>query len=582
MRFSPDLTPAPTHRLLRVPPGLLEPRLYRAAFAPALLALIVLAFSLQDEASPIATELAPPSFNAQRAVTTADQLVRNYGARESGSIQDNRTAELVSARLTAAGFAAATYNFDSRTLNGSRTLTNVVGVRPGPSDRRLMIVVSRDGAEGELERAGAYETGVLLELARVIQGRAFEHTLVLASVTGGVDGGLGAAELAKSARRPVDGVLVIRNIAAVRKGAAVLTVYDSRLEPDPVFERSVERLTAVDIPGGAENRSIPAQLVRQAFPLGLGEQATYPGHGLPVAAVSPGGEPLAPSVDAPFDSIESIGQVALRTLTTFDGDFQPAAPQAKPLAVGGKLIPQWALILFIGTLFIPLVIAAIDGWARARRWNESAARGVLAPPMAFIWLLLLGLILRGLALTGLFAAPALPANPLAIDAGSATIVGVVVGMIAALGIAVAAAAARQGTPKGGEAGFGLWIAAAALAVFVVNPIAGGFVLILLHMLLLLLLTGGGSRGKVLAMVAVGILPLIAATLYYPVVLGLAPLESIGYAVMLEAGGFVGWLSLAAGCLFMAAVGTSLLHLLWTAPRQGKSNGLAPPISPLRR
>lgn len=564
-----------------MPPGLLEPRLYRAAFAPALLALIVLAFSLQDKASPLATELAPPSFNTQRAVTTADQLVRNNGARESGSIQDNRTAELVAARLTAAGFKAAEYRFDARTLNGNRKLTNVVGVRPGPSDRRLLIVASRDGAQGELVRAGAYETGVLLELARVIQGRAFDHTLVLASVTGGVDGGLGAAELARTARRPIDGVLVIRNIAAPRDGAPVLTVYDSRLEPDPVFERTVERLTALDIPGGVENRSIPAQMVRQGFPLGLGEQAMFPGNGLAVASVSPGGEPLAPSVDAPFDAVGAIGQIALRTLTTFDGDFRPTPPQAKPLAVGGKLIPQWALMLFIGTLFIPLIVAAIDGWARARRWNESAARGLLAPPMALAWLLLLGLLLRGVALTGLIVAPKLPANPLAIDATTETIVGIIVATLAMLGVAVAGAAARQGTPKGGEAGFGLWIAAAGVAVFAVNPIAAAFVLILLHMLLLLLLTGGASRGKVLAMATVGALPLIGAALYYPVVLGLAPFQSVGYAVMLEAGGFVGWLTLGAGCLFVATVATALLHLLWTAPRQRRSGGLSSPISPIR-
>lgn len=563
-----------------MPPGLLEPRLYRAAFIPALLALIVLAFSLQDQASPIASELAPPSFNAQRAITTADQLVENDGARESGSIQDNRTAELVAARLTAAGFKANSFEFDATTLNGSRKLTNVVGVRPGPSDRRLLIVASRDGSEGKLERAGAYETGVLIELARVLQGRTFDHTLVLASVTGGVDGGLGADELAKSARRPIDGVLVIRNIAAAPTGAPVLTVYDDRLEPDPVFERTVERLAANDLSGGTDERSVPAQLVRLAFPLGLGEQATYPGHGLAVASVSPGGEPLEPTADAPFDSVSAIGQIALRTLTTFDGDFQPATPQAKPLAVGGKLIPQWALTLFFGTLMIPIVVAAIDGWARARRWRQSSVRGLLAPGLAFLWLALIGLLLRGIGFTGLIDAPNLPANPLAVDSTGAIVVGFVAAALAFLGATVAAAAARQGTAKGGDAGFAVWLAAAGVVVFAVNPIACGFILLLIHLLTLLLLTGGASRGKVLLLTTLGMLPLLAAAVYYPVALGIPAIKSVGYAVLLEMGGFVGWLSLAAGCLFVAAALSSVLHLLWTAPRGPARDGSAVPLSPL--
>ncbi|MGB1582304.1 MAG: hypothetical protein ACPHCI_00785 [Solirubrobacterales bacterium] len=564
-----------------MPPGLLEPRLYRAAFAPALLAIVVLAFSLQDQARSIASELPPPSFNAQRAITIADQIVENDGSRESGSLQDDRTADLVQARLSTFGFGAARYRFDATTLNGKRTLTNVVGVRPGPSDRRLLILASRDGFDGKLERAGAYETGVLLELARVLQGRAFDHTLVLASTTGGVDGGLGAAELAKSLRRPVDGILVLRNVAAPREGAPVLTVFDSRLEPDPVFERTIEVLTAADIQGGSENRSIAAQLVRLAFPLGLGEQATFPSNGLTAAAVSPGGEPLAPPVDAPFDPVNSIGQIALRTLTTFDGSFQPTAPQAKPLAVGGKSIPQWALTLLIGTLLIPLLVAAIDGWARARRWRQSAVRGLLAPPIAFVWLLLLGLLLRGIALTGLIDAPSLPPNPLAFSATAPIVIGLVAAALALLGVVVAAASARQGTPKGGESGFALWLAAAAVVVFVINPIAAAFLVLPFHLLTLLLLTGGSSRRKVVAMTAAGMVPIAAAATYYPVVLGIPVFETVGYAVLLEAGGFVGVLALVGGCLAVAAALSAFLHLLWTAPRPGAATGLAAPFSPFR-
>ena len=69
---------------------------------------------------------------------------------------------------------------------------------------------------------------------------------------------------------------------------------------------------------------------------------------------------------------------------------------------------------------------------------------------------------------------------------------------------VAAAAARQATPKGGEAGFALWVVFSGLAVFVVNPIAAGFLILLLHLLVLLLLTGGARRRQVVGFALLGL------------------------------------------------------------------------------
>ena len=221
-----------------MPSGLLEPRLYRAAFAPALLALIVLAFSLESPPAGVAPELAPPTFSGQRATATARQIVNAYGDRRSGSADDERVAELFKARLASSGWTAHDYSFEARTLSGKRTLTNVVGVRAGPSDRRLVIVASRDGAPGLLAESGAVETGILLELARVLEGRAINHTLVLASVPGGVDGGLGAEELSRTLRRPVDAVIALRNVTAVQTSGEVLSWYDSRLAVDQRFEQS--------------------------------------------------------------------------------------------------------------------------------------------------------------------------------------------------------------------------------------------------------------------------------------------------------------------------------------------------------
>lgn len=555
-----------------MPEGLLAPRLYRAAFAPALFALIVLAFSLQEPVRPVAPELSPPGFSAARAKVFADQAVKNYGARESGSVQDARLADLVQARLEGVGFRVSTSDFEATTLTGRHTLTNVVGVRPGPSDRRLLVIASRDGSPGALARSGALETGVLIELARVLDGRAFDHTLVLASVSGGVDGGLGADELARKLRGPFDGIVVLRNVGAGVVETPVLATTDSRETSDQRFVRTVRRIARLEFDrgsGSSDGRSIAAQLVRIGFPLALGEQATLPGNGLTGASISPGGEPLkSPEQDA-LGQTADVGQATLRTLTTFDGSFRPERPQPTPLIVGGKLIPQWALLLLIGALFFPLIVASIDAWARARRWRQVSQRGVLAPAIAAVWLLVLGFLLRAVGLTGIVDAPPLAPDPSAVTGAGATAIGIFVFVLAVLGVLIAAGAARQATPKGGEAGFALWVVFAGLFVFVVNPVAAAFLILLIHLLVIMLLTGEARRGQVVGFAFLGLLPLIAALAYFPAVFGIPLTETIRYAVLLEAGGYIGPLALAAWCAAVAAICTALIHLYWSAPREPK-------------
>jgi hypothetical protein len=309
--------------------------------------------------------------------------------------------------------------------------------------------------------------------------------------------------------------------------------------------------------------------------MALGEQSTLAGQGLTGASVSPGGEPLVPPSNNSARQAAAVGQTALRSLTTFDGSFRPEDPSAAPLRVGGKLIPQWALLLLIGALYFPLVVASIDAWARSRRWHQPAQRGLLAPAIAAVWLLVLGFLLRGVGLSGLIDAPALAPDPSAITGSGATAIGIFAAVLAFLGVLVAAAAARQASPKGGEAGFALWVVFTGLAVFVVNPIAAGFLLLLLHLIVLMLLTGEARRRQVVGLTLLGLIPLAAAIAYYPVVFGLSIFGAVRYSVLLEAGGFIGPLTLVAGCAVTAAIGTALIHLYWSAPRESKSRPRGP-------
>jgi hypothetical protein len=565
-----------------VPEGLLAPRLYRAAFAPALFALIVLAFSLQEPARPVSPELSPPGFSAARAELFAAQAVRNYGSRESGSIADSRLAALMAARIQDTGFRTSTTGFQATTLSGRRELKNVVGIRPGPSDRRLLVIASRDGADGELLRSGALESGILLELARVLEGRTFEHTLVLASVSGGADGGLGADRLLDSLRGPFDAVMILRNVGSPLAGAPVLAAGDSRLRPDERYVRTVRRIAGIEFgrSGTDQRRSVPEQLVRLGFPIALGEQSPMAARGVSALSVSPGGEPLvAPGAES-REQVRDTGQIALRTLTTMDRSFAPEAPASAPLKVGGKLIPQWALVLLIGTLLFPLIVAAIDAWARARRWQRPGQRGLLAPAIALGWLLVIGFLLRALGLTGMIDAPPLAADPAAVGGSLAAAFGVVALLLAGSGVLIAAAAARQASPKGGEAAFALWVVFVGLAVFAINPIAAGFLLILLHLVVLMLLTAENpGRREIVAFTVIGLAPLVFAAVYYVTTLGIGFGGVLRYAVLLEAGGFISPLTMVVASAAVAALGTALIQLWWSAPRAAKTSSRHPVTQP---
>ena len=63
---------------------MLDPRIYRAALVPVLLALIVGAFSLSDRPRPIGTTLEPDAFSVSRAMADLNAWVAAYPARRAG------------------------------------------------------------------------------------------------------------------------------------------------------------------------------------------------------------------------------------------------------------------------------------------------------------------------------------------------------------------------------------------------------------------------------------------------------------------------------------------------------------------
>src|SRR4051795_4343558 len=69
-------------------------RVYRAAFAPALVALFVAAFSLTDRPAAVTTPFAPAGFVGSRAYDTLEALGKAYPSRPPGSDADRGRAPL--------------------------------------------------------------------------------------------------------------------------------------------------------------------------------------------------------------------------------------------------------------------------------------------------------------------------------------------------------------------------------------------------------------------------------------------------------------------------------------------------------
>jgi len=209
----------------------LDVRVYRAAFLPALIAVFVAAFSLADRPVPTTTGLSAQAFDSGSAFgdgarprrNSLNELARTFPNRAAGSTGDARLADRVATALGQKERGSSRPAFDvERTVteSGGKDLQTVVGVRPGLSSRRIVVMASRDAA-GRPGRAELSGTAALLELARIYRRRELRKTLVLVSTSGATTGFAGARAWAQDAAgatgsNGVDAVLVLGDMAGKR------------------------------------------------------------------------------------------------------------------------------------------------------------------------------------------------------------------------------------------------------------------------------------------------------------------------------------------------------------------------------
>jgi hypothetical protein len=573
---------------------LIEPRIYRAAFLPALLAAFIAMFSLETQ--PRALPPASPAdvlFEGTTAANTVRSIVSRAPDRRAGTQGDARTAERLVNAFKRLGFTTTIDRFE----DDGAELTNVVGTRPGLSRRRVVLVAARDALSVPDATGSGADTAALLEVARVLEGRAARKTIVLASVDGAGRGHAGARRLGRVLRDStgrIDAVIVVSNLGAPKNRRTLLVDWsnDSARGGLGLRRTAANALRNEVGEDGGGPGSPPAQLARLAFPVGIGAQSVLLGDGFPAIRISGSGE-LAPAIgeraleDLDPERYEEFGRSVLRLLFTLDEQPPPAGREPEAyITVTGRVAPEWAVSLLAITLILPVLVASIDAFARARRRREA-----VLPWLAW----LAGGIVPfgvGLALAELLVLTGLAENapPAPLDPSQAELDTAAIASVAAVALTIALAwmlirsrvlRRASAPPDPAAAGAGVAVALVlsgfAIVTWVVNPFTALALVLPLHLWALAVLTGARARTRAW-LVAAGLLPAALIVATYAIHLRMGPLEGGWYLFLLVTGHHVGLGSALLGCVALGVL-ASVIAIVIARARSGEE---PPPRTPGRR
>ena len=552
--------------------SVIEPRIYRAAFVPALLAVVVVMFSLESRPRSLAQGLpADVVFDGDQAATMMRSIIGVAEDRRAGKEGNRAVADLVKERLEARGFVVAPE--PDRFESDGKELVNVVGRRAGETRRQIVVVAARD-APGVPDAAGsAADTAVLVEIARVFEGRPSRKTLVLASVDGSTLGELGAARLAGDLDDPgvVDGVLVISGLGIGTEPVRVSPWSNDTTRAGLGLQRTVEESLGEEQGTSAEGSSPAGQLARLAFPIGIGAQGVLLDHGYDSVRIAGGGElPDDGSTtieEVDVDSLERSGRALLRALTALDQGPKPDHGPTTYVTAVSQVMPGWVLSLLSLTLILPALVASVDAFARARRRREAVSAWLVwvaaaALPFA-IGLGLAHLLVLAGATPDPPEAPVAPSlYPLDVPA-VAVLAGVTVAIVLAwfvlrrLATRTDPALADASSP-GAAVAVSLVLSVALLVLWALNPYSALILAPALHLwLLTVLVDPPPPRRARLVMILGGLLLPALLAVYHLATLSLDPLSGAWYEFLLVTGGHVSAISAMVGCVLAGVLGSML-------------------------
>jgi hypothetical protein len=572
----------------------IEPRVYRAAFLPAILALVVAAFSLTDRPTALSADVsADILFDGGAAADEAGIVVNRFPDRSPGSAGDQSSAEYVSQELSALGFDAVSDRFAA----GDRQLVNVTGTRTGATRERLVVMAPRDSFSSPDLTGSAADTATLLQLARALEGRATNKTIVLVSYDGSALGQAGVRRFLESAEDPtrIEQVLALSDVGAGPPAVPGIVDWSENLRMAGLgLTRTAEAALRQELPDAERPSGALDQLVHLVLPIGPGAQGVLLANGYNAVRISGSGQSQPPpgQQEIAKNRLGSLGRAVLTTLSALDEGAPLVQGPETYISIGTKLLPGWAVSVLAVALIIPALVASIDAAARARRRREPVvvwllwiARPCLAFLAGLILALLLGLV--GIAPDVGAASPPPGANPF--DFGAAVVFLLVASVAAGTWLALRPLAELDelGRPDPTIPGAGV---AASLVFSVVallvwlpvvglgNPYAALVVVVPLHLWMLATLGDAPMHLRTRALLYVlGLVPVALVGAYYLLRLHLDPAAGAWYLFQLVTGGQVQIRAALLICLFLG-VAVAVLAIIITQGRGRRAN----PDEPLVR
>ncbi len=353
---------------------MLDPRVYRAALLPVLLALIVVAFSLENRPGPLRTTLTADAFDAVRAERLLDRLVAAYPERPAGGAADTRLASRVAAELRAAlpGVRVQRRVISAATPDGDRELVTVLAQQPGSAPRSQLVVVAARDASGRGAAAQLSGTAALIELARVIAATRPSRSVTFASVSGETGGQGGMRDLVEVLDRPVDALLELGDMAGPVSDRLLVVPWSDASGMAPMrLQRTVALALRQEAEREAGTPRARTELARFAWPWSASGQGVANVAGLAAVRLSASGE-SAPAAAAPVsvERMGDFGRSALRAVLALEEGPRVGATPVRDLAVARKMLPAWAMRLLVLALLLPPLITIVDAVARSRRRRE--------------------------------------------------------------------------------------------------------------------------------------------------------------------------------------------------------------------
>jgi len=389
-------------------------RLYRAAFAPAVAAVVVLLFALTAPPDPLPTGVTPAEFDGNAATGLAHQIVAMAPDRTPGSDGDAKVADFVAQRFGHVDSGEVSDQSFSGEFDGNGVdMRNVILTLPGDSPRTVVLMAPRDSGSGPGAASSAASTGMLLQLVNQLRTQSHNKTLVFVSTDGSSAGAAGAREFAQNypQRDEIDDVIDLWQPGfANPRPPFVLESSAGPQSPPAQLARTAEHVLSDQTTHKQDAEGMLGALANLAVPSGLGETAVLIRSGLESVGVSSAGERPLPASEDQLANLSSstmsdFGRTALLLTAAIDASTVPLdhGPSTY-VPMAGNLVPGWTLALLALALLLPTALAAGDGirrglgthaspgWALA--WAGSRAVPLLAGLFFFYLLSLVGLVAR--------------------------------------------------------------------------------------------------------------------------------------------------------------------------------------------